>query len=262
MVSDVLTLCECVCLHACLYNTDLLHLARIVPLGAPHGLTANSTGPTTVTLSWQAPHMDEQNGHLLSYTLEYSISGFPGIAQEISEPVDSSEGGTQQSVVEGLQPYTTYQFRVRAVNEVGAGPFSNPVVIITLEDGEWDWKYVMIIASFHSHTYLTLSSPVPGPVGSLNATTVSSRIIQLSWTPPLSPNGWVTGYQLSYSATLPSGAVHSGSEFIRSSSAGALTVTSLEEDVLYHFTLRAMTSAGEGEGRTISARTEDDSECI
>ena len=82
--------------------------------------------------------MDEQNGRLLSYTLEYNISGSPDAAQEISVPVDSSEGGNQELVVEGLQPYTTYQFRVRAVNEVGEGPFSNPVVIITPEDGRWD----------------------------------------------------------------------------------------------------------------------------
>ena len=79
--------------------------------------------------------MDEQNGRLLSYTLEYSISEPPGAAQEISVPVNSSGGGNQERVVEGLQPYKTYQFRVRAVNEVGEGPFSNPVVIITPEDG-------------------------------------------------------------------------------------------------------------------------------
>ena len=51
--------------------------------------------------------------------------------------------------MEGLQPYTTYQFRVRAVNEVGAGPFSNPVVIITLEDGMCvygAWITVKIVA--------------------------------------------------------------------------------------------------------------------
>ena len=93
--------------------------------------------------------MDEQNGRLLSYTLEYSITGSPGTAQEISVPVDSSEDGIQKSVVEELQPYTTYQFRVRAVNEVGAGPFSNPVVIITLEDGMCvygAWITVKIVA--------------------------------------------------------------------------------------------------------------------
>ena len=118
-------------------------VSHAAPDGAPRELTANSTGPTTVALSRQAPHMDQQNGRLLSYTLEYSISGSPDAAQEISVPVDSSEGGNQQSVVEGLQPYTTYQFRVRAVNEVGAGPFSNPVVIITLEDGEWDLSNYM-----------------------------------------------------------------------------------------------------------------------
>ena len=75
-----------------------------------------------MALSWQAPHMDEQNGRLLSYPLEYSISGSPDAAQEISVPVDSSGGGNQESVVEGLQPYTTYQFRVRAVNEAGEAP--------------------------------------------------------------------------------------------------------------------------------------------
>ena len=116
-------------------------LSYVAPDGAPRELTANSTGPTTVALSWQAPHAEEQNGRLLSYTLEYSISGSPDTAQEISVPVDSSKGGDQQRVVEGLQPYTTYQFRVRAMNEVGAGPFSNPVVIITQEDGKCDMAH-------------------------------------------------------------------------------------------------------------------------
>ena len=82
--------------------------------------------------------MDEQNGRLLSYTLEHSINGSPDAAQEISVPVDSLGAGNQERVVERLQPYTTYQFRVRAVNEVGEGPFSNPVVIITPEDGKLD----------------------------------------------------------------------------------------------------------------------------
>ena len=88
--------------------------------------------------------MDQQNGRLLNYTLEYSISGSPDAAQEISVPVDSSGGGNQERVVEGLQPYTAYQFRVRAVNEVGEGPFSNPVVITTAENGKLDLSdYVM-----------------------------------------------------------------------------------------------------------------------
>ena len=97
---------------------------------------------------------------------------------------------------------------------------------------------------------------------SFTATTVSSSVILLFWTPPLSSNGRITGYSLIYSASLPSGAMHNGSEFIRSSSAGVLTVSDLEEDVLYQFTLRAETSAGEGEGKTTSARTEEDSECL
>ena len=97
---------------------------------------------------------------------------------------------------------------------------------------------------------------------SFTATTVSSSVILLTWSTPLSPNGRITGYRLIYSASLPSGAVHNGSEFIRSSSAGVLTVSDLEEDVLYQFTLRAETSAGEGEGKTTSDRTEEGSKCL
>ena len=113
-----------------------LPFSHPTPDGIRGELTANATGPTTVSLGWQAPLEDEQNGCLLSYTLEYNIYGSPDAAQKIIVPVDSLEDGFQQSVMEGLQLYTTYQFRVRAVNEVGAGPFSNPVVIITLEDGK------------------------------------------------------------------------------------------------------------------------------
>ena len=98
---------------------------------------------------------------------------------------------------------------------------------------------------------------------SFTATTVSSSAIHLSWTPPLSPNGRITGYRLIYSASLPSGAVHNGSEFIGPSSGeGVLPVSELEEDVLYQFTLQAETSAGEGEGKTTSARTDEGSECL
>ena len=39
-----------------------------------------------------------------------------------------------------------------------------------------------------------------------------------------------------------------------------LTVSDLEEDVLYQFTLRAKTSAGEGEGKITSAKTKEDGE--
>ena len=104
--------------------------------------------------------------------------------------------------------------------------------------------------------------PAPGPVELLVATTVLSSVILLSWTAPLSSNGRITGYRLIYSASLPSGAVHNGSEFIRSCSARVLTVSDLEEDVLYQFTLRAETTAGEGEGKTTYARTEEDSEYL
>ena len=39
-----------------------------------------------------------------------------------------------------------------------------------------------------------------------------------------------------------------------------MSISDLEEDMLYQFTLQAETGAGEGEGKTTSAKTKEDGE--
>ena len=106
-----------------------------------------------------------------------------------------------------------------------------------------------------------LSSPVPGEVHSINGLPLSSTSVELSWTPPLDPNGNITGYHIGYlSATENS--IHDHGQVNITSPAVNYTVPGLEENTLYHFSVYAETSAGRGEGRTVSVRTSIDRESL
>ena len=74
--------------------------------------------------------------------------------------------------------------------------------------------------------------------------------IELSWAPPTQLNGIITGYFLTYNT----GSGELSSENI-TASVTSYTVTGLEENTLYRLTVSAETSAGRGEGSTVSVRT-------
>ena len=96
---------------------------------------------------------------------------------------------------------------------------------------------------------LYFTSAVPSIVGSLGANGFASRI-ELLWTPPTEINGIITGYFLTYST----GSGELSSKNIPAS-VTSYNVTGLEENTLYQLTVSAETSAGRGEGSSVSVRT-------
>ena len=96
---------------------------------------------------------------------------------------------------------------------------------------------------------LPFSSAVPSIVESLTGIGFATRI-ELSWTPPTELNGIITEYFLTYNT----GSGELSSENIPASVTN-YTVTGLEENMLYQLTVSAETSAGRGEGSTVSVRT-------
>ena len=98
------------------------------------------------------------------------------------------------------------------------------------------------------------SSSAPGPVASVSASPVSGTSVQLSWTPPLTTKGVLTSYHIEYQSATGSGISDNG-EVNRPASITSYTVTGLEENTLYHFTVSAENGAGRGVGSTVSVRT-------
>ena len=96
---------------------------------------------------------------------------------------------------------------------------------------------------------LPFSSAVPSIVEALTGIGFATRI-KLSWTPPTELNGIITEYFLTYSTG--SGELSSANI---AASVTSYTVTGLEENTLYQLTVSAETSAGRGEGSTVSVRT-------
>ena len=78
--------------------------------------------------------------------------------------------------------------------------------------------------------------------------------MSLSWTQPLTPNGVLKSYVIDYHTDNESG-VSDSRNITLPISVTSYTVTGLEENTLYHFTVSAETSAGRGEGSTVSVRT-------
>ena len=105
------------------------------------------------------------------------------------------------------------------------------------------------------------SLPVPGQVHSISGFTLSSKNVELSWTLPLDPNGNITGYHIEYLPVTENG-THDNREVHITTPVMNYTVTGLEENMLYHFTVSAETSAGRGERSTVSVRTSIDRESL
>ncbi len=113
--------------------------------GAPSGLSASATSVASIELSW-----DAAGGSVSEYRIERR--GPQGSFAQIA----SVSGAVTTYGDSGLQPATTYTYRVRACNNSGCSPFSNETTATTLPDA-------------------------PGTPPGLTATATSPSRIELSW---------------------------------------------------------------------------------
>ena len=99
-------------------------LTTIVP-GTPTALTANASGQTVVNLSWTAP-----DGPVTGYRIEYRPEG--GSWTDVE--ADTGSPATTYRHQE-LDPGTTYEYRVSAINPAGTGTASGTASATTDEQG-------------------------------------------------------------------------------------------------------------------------------
>ncbi|XP_051843448.1 receptor-type tyrosine-protein phosphatase delta isoform X11 [Antechinus flavipes] len=177
------------------------------PPGTP--VVTESTA-TSITLTW-----DSGNPEPVSY---YIIQHKPKNSEEAYKEIDGV--ATTRYSVAGLSPYSDYEFRVVAVNNIGRGPPSEPVLTQTSEQAP---------------------SSAPRDV---QARMLSSTTILVQWKEPEEPNGQIQGYRVYYTMD-PSQHVNNWMKHNVADSQ-ITTIGNLVPQKTYSVKVLAFTSIGDG----------------
>ena len=92
-----------------------------------------STDPASLTVSWQPPLEISRNIPMTGYVIQYIKDGSQDTINDTENVNVASE--TTCYTISGLVAYTKYSIKVAAVNVDKTGPFSEPVVEISGENG-------------------------------------------------------------------------------------------------------------------------------
>uniref|UniRef100_A0A8C5NF03 Neural cell adhesion molecule L1-like protein n=1 Tax=Gouania willdenowi TaxID=441366 RepID=A0A8C5NF03_GOUWI len=135
-----------------------------VPSAAPEDVAVEVSNGSVVKVSWIRVHKDKVHGHLVGYRINFwrLRSLLNSKKSHGDKQTLTVPGDRNYSTVPGLMPFSEYSLIVMAFNGRGNGPGSHPLNFKTPEGGR-------IV-----HT------------------------VSLLWTPPLEPNGILTGYLLEY----------------------------------------------------------------
>ena len=95
-------------------------------------MAAVSISPTQVNVTWGEVPPADQNGMIIAYEVEYiPLEDFDGAIGK-----NTTNVSVLLVTLMRLQEYVNYTISVRAYTNAGAGPYSDPVIVLTNEDGE------------------------------------------------------------------------------------------------------------------------------
>ncbi|XP_047445261.1 receptor-type tyrosine-protein phosphatase F isoform X16 [Mugil cephalus] len=176
----------------------------------PTSLIVTETTATSVTLTWDSGNPEPVSYYMIQYRAKSSDVGF----QEV-------EGvATTRYSIGGLSPYSEYEFRVMAVNNIGRGPPSDSVETRTGEQAP--------------------SSP---PLH-VQARMLSASTMLVQWAPPDEPNGQIRGYRVYYSSDMT--APLSAWQKHNTDDSSLTTISGLTPDITYSLRVLGFTSVGDG----------------
>ncbi|XP_043116390.1 receptor-type tyrosine-protein phosphatase F isoform X17 [Puntigrus tetrazona] len=176
----------------------------------PTSLIVTETTATSVTLTWDSGNPEPVSYYIIQYRAKSSDTNF----QEVDGVA------TTRYSIGGLSPYSEYEFRVMAVNNIGRGPPSDPVETRTGEQAP--------------------SSP---PLH-VQARMLSASTMLVQWEPPEEPNGQIRGYRIYYTSDLD--APLSAWQKHNTDDSRLTTISSLTPDITYSLRVLGFTSVGDG----------------
>ncbi len=195
---------------------------------APTSLSASSSGRTIITLSWKAPSNNggsDISGYRIEESTNPTSSGWTAV-------VSNTESRLTTYDHENLAPSTTHHYRVRAINSIGGGPFSN------------------------TSSTSTEALAAPDAPTDLIATASGRTVINLSWKAPSDNGGAViSGYQIEVS---PNGTSNWTDLVANSRSASTSHAhENLPVGTTRYYQIRAINTIGTGPVSNISSATTD-----
>ncbi|XP_058620145.1 neural cell adhesion molecule L1.1 isoform X2 [Onychostoma macrolepis] len=212
-------------------DAEIGYSGEDLPLKAPSEVAVTELNKTSVLVRWSPVDKESVRGHLLGYKIHlrkksprtHSRRGLP-----MQEPAADRNrifvvhGNKVETVVSDLQFYSNYTLTVAPFNSKGEGPHSK---------------------AYHFST----PEGAPGPVSFLTFESPSETEITLHWEAPDKPNGVLTGYLLQYYEPVPAISSAQLVESINLPLVTEFTLKGLNPQIQYHFKLRALTAAGDGE---------------
>ncbi|XP_034270755.1 receptor-type tyrosine-protein phosphatase F isoform X8 [Pantherophis guttatus] len=187
-----------------------------VPSAPPRKVEVESVNSTAIRVSWKSPISNKQHGQIRGYQVTY-------VKMENNEPVgphvikDVMVAESQETIIGGLLPETTYSVSIAAYTTKGDGARSKARVIAT-------------------------TGAVPGkPTMMISTTSMNTALI--NWLPPKEMVGELLGYMLRYKCADEEKmiVIQFGKDDDH------YTVTKLYKGATYIFKLSAKNRAGPGE---------------
>ncbi|XP_034098632.1 tyrosine-protein phosphatase Lar isoform X5 [Drosophila sulfurigaster albostrigata] len=177
---------------------------------APTDVRISEVTATSVRLEWSYKGPEDLQYYVIQYKPKNANQAFSEISGII----------TMFYVVRALSPYTEYEFYVIAVNNIGRGPPSTPATCTTGE---------------------TKMESAPRNV---QVRPLSSSTMIITWEPPETPNGQVTGYKVYYTTNSNQPEASWNARMIDNSE--LTTISELTPHAIYTVRIQAYTSMGAG----------------
>ncbi|XP_017858851.1 PREDICTED: tyrosine-protein phosphatase Lar isoform X5 [Drosophila arizonae] len=185
---------------------------------APTDVQISEVTATSVRLEWSYKGPEDLQYYVIQYKPKNANQAFSEISGII----------TMYYVVRALSPYTEYEFYVIAVNNIGRGPPSAPATCTTGETSDFSFG----------------GTKMESAPRNVQVRPLSSSTMVITWEPPETPNGQVTGYKVYYTTNPNQPEASWNSQMIDNSE--LTTVSELTPHAIYTVRVQAYTSMGAG----------------
>ncbi|XP_019398340.1 PREDICTED: protein sidekick-2 [Crocodylus porosus] len=190
-------------------------VGEAVPTAAPQNVAVQAATATQLDVTWEPPPPEAQNGDIQGYKIYFWEAQRANETERV-KTLFLPESGVK---LKNLTGYTAYLVSVAAFNAAGDGPRSPPAKARTQQ-------------------------AAPSAPSAIRFSELTTTSVNVSWEPPLLPNGILEGYRLVYEPCMPvDGVSKIVTVDVKGSSPLWMKVKDLAEGVTYRFRIRAKTFA-------------------